>query len=42
MLTTQVKEIISSKDVPNNVYLTSDLMHEKTISFYFDALDKRD
>lgn len=42
MLTNQVKELILSEDVPNNVYLTSDLMHEKTISFYFDALDKRD
>ncbi len=38
----RVKEIANSNKTPSTVHLTSELMHEKTISFYLDALDSKD
>ncbi len=35
-----VKTLSESSDIPSNIFLTSDLMHSKTISFYLDAIDK--
>ena len=35
-----VKNLSEKKDVPSNIFLTSDLMHSKTIGFYLDAIDK--
>ena len=35
-----VKNLSESEDIPSNIFLTSDLMHSKTISFYLDAIDK--
>jgi len=39
-LSTKIKELAESSVVPSNVFLTSNLMHEKTVSFYLDALEK--
>ena len=35
-----VKSLSEKEDVPSNIFLTSDLMHSKTVSFYLDAIDK--
>ena len=35
-----VKTLSESEDIPSNIFLTSDLMHSKTIGFYLDAIDK--
>ena len=35
-----VKNLSEKEDVPSNIFLTSDLMHSKTIDFYLDAIDK--
>lgn len=35
-----VKNLSESEDIPSNIFLTSDLMHSKTIGFYLDAIDK--
>ncbi len=39
LLSDKVQELIEFENVPDNVYLTSDLMHAKTVSFYLDALE---
>ena len=39
-LITSVKKLCNSDEKPQNIFLTSDLMHSKTVSFYLDALDK--
>ena len=39
-LSQKVKELAESDEVPNNVFLTSTLLHEKTMAFYVDALNK--
>jgi glycosyltransferase involved in cell wall biosynthesis len=39
-LVTSVKKLCNSDEKPQNIFLTSDLMHSKTVSFYLDALDK--
>ena len=36
-----VKSLSVSDEKPSNVFLTSDLMHSKTVSFYLDALDNK-
>lgn len=36
-----VKNLSISDQKPSNVFLTSDLMHSKTVSFYLDALDNK-
>ena len=35
-----VKSLSEKEDVPSNIFLTSDLMHSKTVSYYLDAIDK--
>ena len=40
-LASRVKEITKLNETPSNIHLTSELMHEKTISFYLDALDNK-
>ena len=35
-----VKTLSEKDDIPSNIFLTSDLMHSKTIDFYLDAIDK--
>ena len=35
-----VKNLSEREDVPSNIFLTSELMHSKTIGFYLDAIDK--
>ena len=35
-----VKNLSESEDIPSNIFLTSELMHSKTIGFYLDAIDK--
>ena len=39
-LTEKIKELVESEEVPKNVFLTSNLLHEKTVAFYFDALNR--
>ncbi|MAC03958.1 MAG: glycosyl transferase family 1 [Gammaproteobacteria bacterium] len=41
MLTDVVKTLSNTEDVPKNIFLTSELMHSKTVSFYNDALDNK-
>lgn len=36
-----VKSLSVSDEKPSNVFLTSDLMHSKTVSYYLDALDNK-
>ena len=36
----KIKELVESEEVPKNVFLTSNLLHEKTVAFYFDALNR--
>ena len=36
----EIKELMESDEVPNHVFLTSSLLHEKSIAFYLDALNK--
>ena len=40
LLKQKIKELVESEEVPKNVFLTSNLLHEKTVAFYFDALNK--
>jgi len=40
-LTEKVKELTNSNKSPDNIFLTADLMHSKTVEFYFDALDNK-
>jgi len=40
LLAQKIKELTDSDEVPKNVFLTSSLLHEKTIAFYLDALNK--
>ena len=40
LLAKKIKELVESEEVPKNVFLTSSLLHEKTVSFYLDALNK--
>ena len=37
----KVKELSSSSKSPENIFLTADLMHSKTVEFYLDALDNK-
>ena len=36
-----VKNLSISDQKPSNVFLTSDLMHSKTVSFYLDTLENK-
>lgn len=40
-LVEKVKELSNLTETPNNIFLTSDLMHSRTVEFYFDALDNK-
>ena len=40
-LTEKVKELTNSDKSPDNIFLTADLMHSKTVEFYLDALDNK-
>lgn len=40
-LTEKVKELTNSNKSPDNIFLTADLMHSKTVEFYLDALDNK-
>ena len=40
-LTEKVKELTNSNKSPENIFLTADLMHSKTVEFYLDALDNK-
>ena len=40
LLKQKIKELAYSEEVPKNIFLTSNLLHEKTVAFYFDALNK--
>ena len=40
LLKQKIKELVESEEVPKNVFLTSNLLHEKTVAFYFDALNR--
>ena len=35
------QEISENDAYPKNIFLTSDLMHEKTMNYYFDALESK-
>ena len=39
-LTEKTKSIIASSNKPKEVFLTSELMHQKTVDFYLEALGK--
>ena len=39
-LVTTIKKLTHSNDFPKNIFLTSELMHSKTVSLYLDALEK--
>ena len=38
-LVAKVKSLSTSSNVPENIFLTAELMHSKTLDFYYDALD---
>jgi glycosyltransferase involved in cell wall biosynthesis len=40
LLAQKIKELASSDEVPKNIFLTSNLLHQKTVAFYIDALNK--
>ena len=40
-LVTKVKSLSASSTVPENIFLTAELMHSKTLDFYYDALDNK-
>ena len=40
LLCQKIKELASNDEVPKNIFLTSTLLHEKTVAFYVDALNK--
>tara|TARA_Y100001935_G_C17301862_1_gene509761 strand:+ start:868 stop:1974 length:1107 start_codon:yes stop_codon:yes gene_type:complete len=42
MLSEVVKSLSISDEVPRNIFLTADLMHHKTVSFYIDALENKE
>jgi hypothetical protein len=39
-LTEKTKSIITGNNKPKEVFLTSELMHQKTVDFYLEALGK--
>ena len=39
-LTETIKKLSKNNNIPQNVFLTSDLMHSKTVSCYLDAIDR--
>ena len=39
-LTETIKKLSKNNNIPQNVFLTSDLMHSKTVSYYLDAIDR--
>ena len=40
LLSKKIKELSDKDNTPENIFLTSTLMHEKTVSFYLDAINK--
>ena len=40
LLTETIKKLSKNNNIPQNVFLTSDLMHSKTVSYYLDAIDR--